>query len=499
MIRTARNFFAIFLIALLLAPHAVIWAVDSLSALDTAIRGLAPGTTIVLADGVYRTSQPIRIEGKRGTADAPIVVRAEHRGQAVIDGEAGFVIRDCEHLILEGFTLTNDADQPGVLLDNCRDAQVTRSSFRLQGRAQPRRVEHWVYVIGAHSGNNRIDHNLFEHKVNRGSFVFVRGDDAALACSQHDRIDHNYFRDVVYGGGPKGHEAIRTGGNDLGASGQSSFATIEYNLLEQCRGEEEVISLKSSDNIVRYNTLLNCRGAICLRLGSRDVVCGNFVLATDGAPGSGGVKLYGFDHRIFNNYFLGLTGERHEGPLALIPGTLDTPTTMEIGAEYKDLTTVPATRAWIAFNSWIDCAPLQFGFEKEDKDRTHLPSECTFINNLVVHTQPKSSPLVHLGLIGPLQAHDNLGYAPGTAPPDTWAGWFRWEDPRLHRADSGLWLLTNVSPVVDAALVEGAATVEQDVFGRARHGRLHVGAEEVSNEAIVRGPLTADTVGPAAP
>ena len=117
--------------------------------------------------------------------------------------------------------------------------------------------------------------------------MFVRGDDA-LVGSQHDRIDHNYFRDIAYGGGKKGFEAIRTGSNDLGATGRSTFTTIEHNLLEQCGGEEEIMSLKSSDNIVRHNTLLNCRGTICLRLGNRDVVSGNFVLASDGGPVAAG-------------------------------------------------------------------------------------------------------------------------------------------------------------------------------------------------------------------
>ncbi len=61
--------------ALLLAPHALAESVDSLDALDKAIARLAPGVTVDVADGSYRTTGPIRIEGKHGTEEKPIVFR----------------------------------------------------------------------------------------------------------------------------------------------------------------------------------------------------------------------------------------------------------------------------------------------------------------------------------------------------------------------------------------------------------------------------------------
>ncbi len=433
--------------------------VGSLAGLEEVIRGLRAGVTVLVSDGSYETKRPVRIEGKRGAAEAPIVLRAEHRGRATIGGAAGFVIKDCEHLVLEGFVFTDDADQQAVLLDNCRHVRVTRNTFRLAERARPRRMEHWVYAVGGQSGHNRIDHNRFERKVNAGSPVFVRGDDATLVCSQHDRIDRNHFRDVIYANGENGHETIRTGGNDLGASGRSSFAVIEENLLERCSGEGEIMSLKSSDNVVRNNTLLNCRGAICLRLGNRNVVSGNFIIATDGEPGRGGVKLYGFDHRVFSNYFLGLTGAKHEAPLALLPGTLDTPTTPDIGKNYRDLTTAAPTRAWIALNTWIDCAPLQFGF-KQDKERTCIPTDCAFVSNVVVRTKPQSLPLVNLELVRNLRAYDNLGYMSEPVPRNEWSGWFRFEHLRLREANDTPAPLTpsDVGPDADITGVKHMGT-----------------------------------------
>jgi hypothetical protein len=428
-------------LSLLLALGAAIGAHESRSAtvsplaeLESAIRGLEPGATVLVSDSAYETKRPIRIEGKRGTEEKPIVLRAEHRGGATIGGAGGFRITDCEHLVLEGFVFTNDADAQAVQLVNCLHVRVTRNVFRLIERAKPRHWEHWVTVDGARSGENRIDHNRFERKVNRGSPLFIRGDDAALVCSQHDRVDHNHFRDVVFANGENGHETIRTGGNDLGASGRSSFTVIEENLLEGCSGEDEIMSLKSSDNIVRNNTLLNCRGAICLRLGNRSVVSGNFIIATDGGPGRGGVKLYGFEHRVFNNYFLGLTGRRHEAPLALVPGMLDTPSTENIGKKYDDMTSAAPTRCWIASNTWIDCAPLQFGF-KQEKERLCIPTDCTFASNVIVRTKPQSLPLVNLELVRNLRAHGNVACVPETKPDATWSGWFRFEATRLRQTN----------------------------------------------------------------
>ena len=467
--------------------------------LAAALRAATAGAVVQLADGDHATRQPILVEGLRGTAAAPIGLRAETRGGAVITGAAGFHLRDCEHVVIEGFVFTHDGDRQAVLLENCRSVRVTRNRFRLRERDKPRHMEHWVYAVGATSASNRFDRNLFERKANSGSPLFVRGDDAALVCSQHDRIDRNHFRDVVDAEGENGHETLRTGSNDLGASGRGSHTLIEGNLFERCSGESEIVSLKSSDNTVRNNTFIDCRGAICLRLGNRTVVSGNFMLASGARPGCGGVVIYGFDHRILNNYFLGLTGRKHDGALALIPGTIDTPETTAIGPKYDSLTTVPATRALIAFNTWIDCAPLQPGFAREGR-RIHAPRDCAFVDNLVVHTQPHPWPLLQPGETHRLRIEGNLGWTTSPATNAPWTAGFRFADPGLRREDGpqGLRRLTASSPAVDAAAAEPAA-VKDDVFGRARPGRPDIGAEEFGDAPPLRRPLTPSDVGPDAP
>jgi len=51
---------------------------------DAAVTTLAPGTTLCLADGIYRSLE--LNFGGAGTKDAPITVAAQNPGQAIIDG-----------------------------------------------------------------------------------------------------------------------------------------------------------------------------------------------------------------------------------------------------------------------------------------------------------------------------------------------------------------------------------------------------------------------------
>ncbi len=413
---------------------------------------LPPGTTLEVPDGTYTTKGEIRIENTRGTAEKPVVIRAKSRGKVVINGKAGFKLKDCEHVVIEGFVFENDANQHGVLLEDCRHVRVTRNVFRLNEKETPRRMQHWLYIIGSRSGHNRVDHNLFEKKLNRGSMFFARGDDATLTPTQHDRLDHNHFRDVVYANDSNGHETLRTGGNDLGAAGRSTHTIIEHNLLERCSGEQEIISLKSSDNIVRHNTFIDCIGSICLRLGNRNEIHHNTMMNPSKVSPAGGVKIYGFDHYVHHNYFQWLTGTGHVAPLAVLPGRFDTETTDQIGKVYNDHTSGAPTRVRIEANVWVNSAPLVIGREKPDKNYPFSPNDCTFTGNAVLQTQPMKTPLVILGPVRDFKADDNRALTHGTPPADKpWAAWFQWlaleQQDTLRQVDQGVWQVLQRAPI----------------------------------------------------
>jgi hypothetical protein len=103
----------------------------------------------------------------------------------------------------------------------------------------------------------------------------------------------------------------------------------------------------------------------------------------------------------------------------------DTPTTENIGANYDDNTASAATRYTITDNVWMDCAPLQFGLEKKDDSRNHLPAGCTFSGNQVVRSRPHKSTPVIAGRLRDLTATDNVAYDPQADPDAPWNPWFR--------------------------------------------------------------------------
>jgi poly(beta-D-mannuronate) lyase len=78
---------------------------------------------------------------------------------------------------------------------------------------------------------------------------------------------------------------------------------IEHNLFERCVGENELISIKSGANAIRYNTLLDSPGAqLTLRHGNENQVYGNVLRGTDG------IRIFGDRNKVFSNYLEGNTG-----------------------------------------------------------------------------------------------------------------------------------------------------------------------------------------------
>lgn len=85
---------------------------------------------------------------------------------------------------------------------------------------------------------------------------------------------------------------------------------IQGNTFENCDGENETITLKASDVVVRGNTFAGCQGVLCLRTARRVLVQGN-VFDSRGRPNTGGVRMQGFGHVVIENTFLNLKRPRN--------------------------------------------------------------------------------------------------------------------------------------------------------------------------------------------
>src|SRR5262249_46365965 len=151
---------------------------------------------------------------------------------------------------------------------NASHVRFSRNLVQIAGS-----TTNWVTVVG---NDAEVDHNTFQNKSTQGVFLQITGPgDHDMA--QHTWIHHNYFFHHTYNGS-NGGESIRLGLSSHQLA--SAFATVEYNLFEQANGDSEAISVKSSDNIIRYNTLRNSRGWIVLRHGNRNRVEGNIGLGS---------------------------------------------------------------------------------------------------------------------------------------------------------------------------------------------------------------------------
>ncbi|MEV4413757.1 chondroitinase-B domain-containing protein [Catellatospora sp. NPDC049609] len=442
--------------------------VSTSSQLTSAFAGAIAGDRIVLADGNYTIG---KLSAKHGTATAPITIVAANRGSAVVNA-GQLEVLDSSYVTFEGLRWTNSSTLKVTSSNNIR---LTRNHFRLTESSSLK----WVLVQGANSHHNRIDHNLFEEKHQLGNFITIDG--SATQQSQHDLIDHNHFRNI----GPRATnemEAIRVGWSEISQS--SGFTTVESNLFENCDGDPEIISVKSNDNVVRYNTFLTSQGTLSHRHGNRGQLYGNFFLG-GGKAGTGGIRVYGQDHKIFNNYFQGLTGTGFDAALQLDGGDVDT--SGALSAHWR------VYRPTVVHNTFVgNVSNIEIG-----ANYSLAPVDAVIADNLVTGGQGK--------LFNQLKTPVNLTYSGNVAWPtgsatvgvSAPASAIRVADPLLA-FDGTLYRIGTGSAAVDAALGVYAYLVD-DLDGQPRSGTADVGADERSAAPVLRLPLTAARVGPNAP
>lgn len=442
--------------------------VASSGQLAAALGDARAGDRIVLADGDYTIG---KMSGKTGTAAAPITVVAANRGRAVVTGGQLEVLSSA-HVTFEGLKWTNSDT---LKITGSNNVRLTRNHFRLTETSSLK----WVLVQGAGSHHNRIDHNLFEDKHQLGNFVTIDG--SATQQSQHDRIDHNHFRDI----GPRAEnemEAVRVGWSEISRS--SGHTVIEDNLFENCDGDPEIISVKSDDNTVRHNTFRTSQGTLSHRHGDRGAFYGNFFLG-GGKAGTGGIRIYGQDHRIYNNYFEGLTGTGFDAALQLDGGDVDT--SGALSSHWR------VYRATVAHNTFVNnVSNIEIG-----ANYRLVPVDSVLADNVVTGSRGK--------LFNELKTPVNMTYTGNIAWPTGSAtvgvtkptGSVRVVDPLLA-PDGAVRRIGAGSPAIDAGS-GGFAFVTDDMDGQSRVGQPDTGADERSAAAVTRHPLTAADVGPNAP
>ncbi len=460
--------------------------VSNADQLEDAVENAQAGDTVEVLNGVYNTDGSMTMYNS-GTAEAPIVIRAKERQMAELTGDTYFNLRQCAYVVIEGFLFTS-TDKTVVKLEACNNIRVTRNVFRLNETTSRK----WVIIQGiwndpnAQSHHNRIDHNLFEEKHMPGNFLTVDGSgDPVYQSSQYDIIEYNHFRNI----GPRVEnemEAVRIGWSELSMS--SGHTTLRYNLFENCDGDPEIVSVKTSDNLIQYNTFRSSQGTLSLRHGNRTTVEGNFFLG-EGKAGTGGIRVYGDDHIIFNNYFSELTGTRWDAPITLTNGDYDGGSSLSKHFRIN--------RAIITYNTLVNNTHnIEIGFNNNGS-YSKPPRDVVMANNLVWGKTNE--------LIKEMTAPVNMTWSSNLMYPDSiatlgrtaTAGQITVADPLMQYSDS-LWQLTDNSAAIGMA-INDYPYVATDMQGQPRDANPDVGADEYSNATPLRRPLTAADVGPGAP
>lgn len=462
--------------------------VDSLEALRTAIDEAQRGDLIEVADGDYTNMEVLSIQ-IQATAENPVVIRAENIGEAWIYGEAGMVMDNCRYVAVVGFRFRHLDKTSAMGINACQHCRFSRNSISLEEQEGEHHA-HYLTVGGNHSRANRVDHNEFAYKSSRGVMVATGGADVELnnQSTQYDRIDHNYFHDFEKGD-RNGFETIRLGLSTYSHS--YGYITVDNNLFVRCSGEGEIISVKCNGNMLKNNTFIDCFGMLTLRNCHECTCDGNMFFNPEGNEGRYGIRLYGQDHRIINNYMQNLTSP------AIIIRACDierrTKPRYKYGEDEEWGAYQRIERAIVAHNTIVNCR-VAFQIGDESEDRPLAPRDCTIANNIIVSDQKKINQLrsqpenwTWLNNIVSASAED------ASFVLDIPESGLIWTAPEFIRGGR-VWKLSAKSPAINAS-APLSIDVERDFEQQQRLDTPDIGADEFSFSQPTGGPLTPDDVG----
>ncbi len=333
------------------------------------LRTAGPGDRIVVADGDYRDLE-LKWRGA-GAEGAPVRIEAATPGGVRIGGMSTLRLAG-RWIEIGGFDFRNGTAPSGAVVefrcgkevaDDCRMTDCIIDNYN-----PVRRDMAYSYVL-LYGRRNRVDHCTFAGKLNLGVTLIVMLNEERSQQNFH-RIDHNHFAPrPVYGS--NGAETIRVGTSQQAL--RSSNTLIEENLFERCDGEVEVVSIKSSDNIVRRNVFFESQGVLALRHGDRNLVEENLFVG-NGIRNTGGIRIVNAGHRVVRNTLVGIAGGRFFSALAVmnaVPNSLPNRYCLVEDVEIVD-------------NLFVDCSNIEFGTGR-DLERTLAPERVTFERNTIVN------------------------------------------------------------------------------------------------------------------
>lgn len=318
------------------SARAEIIQVKSADEAQTALKKAKPGDEIVLAKGSYPDFK-LNLAAN-GEPDRPIILRAESPGEVVLSGET--------ELDFAGSYL----EIRDLVLNNCELVKAKRGVIQFDHSSHCRltgcRFEHIKpgYYSTVNFRNracdNRVDHCRFTDIQYRSIIVLIDDNSLREGPPARNRIDHNLIQDVPPMNA-NGAETIQIGQSAIPYADLFTETLVENNLFLRCDGEDEIISVKSTGNVIRNNIFRDCKGEIVNRTGHENTFDGNRLENCNG-----GIRLSNHGHIVTNNVMIGCK----ETGIILYYGTPDT----KHPAAY-----LPVYGCVVTNNTIVDCS--QYG------------------------------------------------------------------------------------------------------------------------------------------
>jgi len=429
--------------------------VSSVAALNTAVTNSVAGDIIVLANGTY-TNSTITI------AKSNITVRAATAGGVFLNGTNSISISG-NYVTFSGFQFTSGTIT-GIVLEITGN-YVVASQLNFNGYS----AQKYINVKGQY---DEISYCNFENKPASAAIgnlvhIFTRTN----GTPNYTKIRYCSFQNMPGAGGDNGNECIRI--TNAAPSTYKAKTIVEYCYFNNTGlGDSEVISVKSEDNILRFNTMVNNqKGNFCFRYGNNNVAYGNFFI------NSGGIRLKQASNiYCYNNYFENSGDGAVSAPVKYVAST----------GFLSNLNFV--------HNTFVGGTPIEF-----DTAGTNN----VWANNIFKKTTGNI-------FTGPVASNAFAGniYS-GTLGVTISSGMIN-SDPQLAINAEGFYGLSATSPGIDVASASYPAmydvlaldddpTLTLDVSGQTRPSSVtlkDVGCDEYTTGAITNRPLALTEVGP---
>jgi poly(beta-D-mannuronate) lyase len=481
-----------------------------------AVRNAEAGDRIILANGTYNVQdQNTKFTRIKGTKNNPIVVMAENVGEVTLKGQTGYRFEECEFFTWHGFNhMQNASDDDNITFRRGRNNTFSRCEVKLKDQAKKPDDDdnnnwktHWLQISDCKA--MKVDHCFFHHKPSKGNFCNVKyrddnkpGEGPIFEYNHFLHQDYDKFITAEGGSiGDAGGEAIQMGDSQLCRFYYRGI--FRYNYFEECNGDGEMITNKSSGNLYYNNSFMKTVGTMTLRHGDSTAFLGNYFKEC-------GLRVGGRGNLIANNHFAKNSAEKPQRrPLTIGRGDWEQDPRKQFtsnmqGAHYERV--VNNTIILNTFANEDGEAPsiVYWGFQQDDEKL--LPTGNKFKGNIITAKKGKLLEVPRGVVINgdgvSNEVSDNIGWPTDRAQKGELSSTMATldQDPLLKMDSDGIHRLQNNSPARNK--FQGTPFGELttvDIDGEERGPNTDAGCDQFStalNKPKKR--ITAADVGPKA-